>query len=105
MALGHLDELQKAEKYPIRWSLQTGFTVVILSPLYQAVSKPYNVTTGNEIGRYFFFLSGSPQDGRFQDGLEYKYLRQHPRILASHSILQLKYMYVRESWDSYPDGY
>ena len=26
MALGHLDELQKAEKYPIRWSLYTGFT-------------------------------------------------------------------------------
>ena len=23
---GHLDELQKAEKYPIRWSLYTGFT-------------------------------------------------------------------------------
>ena len=30
VALGHLDELQKAEKYPIRWSLQTGFTVVWL---------------------------------------------------------------------------
>ena len=28
MARGHLDELQKAEKYPIRWSLQTGFTVI-----------------------------------------------------------------------------
>ena len=28
MALGHLDELQKAEKYPIRWSLYTGFTVL-----------------------------------------------------------------------------
>ena len=28
MALGHLDELQKAEKYPIRWSLLTGFTVI-----------------------------------------------------------------------------
>ena len=28
-AKGHLDELQKAEKYPIRWSLQTGFTVHI----------------------------------------------------------------------------
>ena len=27
MALGHLDELQKAEKYPIRWSLYAGFTV------------------------------------------------------------------------------
>ena len=27
VALGHLDELQKAEKYPIRWSLQAGFTV------------------------------------------------------------------------------
>ena len=25
LALGHLDELEKAEKYPIRWSLQTGF--------------------------------------------------------------------------------
>ena len=24
---GHLDELHKAEKYPIRWSLLTGFTV------------------------------------------------------------------------------
>ena len=29
MALGHLDELQKAEKYPIRWSLKIGFTVTI----------------------------------------------------------------------------
>ena len=28
VALGHLDELQKAERYPIRWSLYTGFTVV-----------------------------------------------------------------------------
>ena len=28
MAKGHLDELQKAEKYPIMWSLQTGFTVL-----------------------------------------------------------------------------
>ena len=28
MALGHLDELQKAEKYPIRWSLKTGFTAL-----------------------------------------------------------------------------
>ena len=28
MALGHLDEPQKAEKYPIRWSLQTGFIVL-----------------------------------------------------------------------------
>ena len=27
MALGHLDELQKVEKYPIRWSFYTGFTV------------------------------------------------------------------------------
>ena len=26
VALGHLDELQKAEKYPIGWSLETGFT-------------------------------------------------------------------------------
>ena len=25
--IGHLDELQKAEKYPIRWSFLTGFTV------------------------------------------------------------------------------
>ena len=29
MALGHLDELQKAKKYPIRWSLYTGFTVLV----------------------------------------------------------------------------
>ena len=29
MALGHLDELQMAEKYPIRWSLKTGFTVYL----------------------------------------------------------------------------
>ena len=29
MALGHLDELQKAEKYLIRWSLYTGFTVCV----------------------------------------------------------------------------
>ena len=28
MAKGHLDELQKADKYPIRWSLKTGFTVL-----------------------------------------------------------------------------
>ena len=28
MALGHLDELQKAEKYNISWSLWTGFTVI-----------------------------------------------------------------------------
>ena len=27
MALGHLDELQKADTYRIKWSLQTGFTV------------------------------------------------------------------------------
>ena len=27
VAFGHLDELQKAEQYPIRWSLHTGFTV------------------------------------------------------------------------------
>ena len=27
VARGHLDELQKAEKYPTRWSLKTGFTV------------------------------------------------------------------------------
>ena len=25
---GHLEELQMAEKYPIKWSLWTGFTVV-----------------------------------------------------------------------------
>ena len=29
VAKGHLDELQKAEKYPIGWSLQTGFTVLM----------------------------------------------------------------------------
>ena len=28
VAPGHLDELQKAEKYPIRCSLQTSFTVL-----------------------------------------------------------------------------
>ena len=26
--IGHLDDLQKAEKYPIRWSLYTGVTVL-----------------------------------------------------------------------------
>ena len=32
-----LDELQKAEKYPIRWSLQTGFTEVFaLLPWFAA---------------------------------------------------------------------
>ena len=30
VALGHLDELQKAKKYPIRWSLYTGFTVLFI---------------------------------------------------------------------------
>ena len=29
LALGHLDELQEVEKYPIRWSLETGFTVLL----------------------------------------------------------------------------
>ena len=29
IALSHLDELPKAEKYPIRWSLRTGFTVSV----------------------------------------------------------------------------
>ena len=29
MAPGHLDEPQKAEKYPIRWSLYTGFIVAV----------------------------------------------------------------------------
>ena len=33
-ALGHLDELQKAEKYLIGWSLQTDFTVVSVGNQY-----------------------------------------------------------------------
>ena len=41
MALGHLDELQKAEKYPIRCSLQTGFTV----PNFNTFT-PYATETG-----------------------------------------------------------
>ena len=39
MAKGHLDELQKAEKYPIRLSLQTSFTVATIEvPEYVSMS-------------------------------------------------------------------
>ena len=31
---GHLDELQKAEKFPIGWSLYTGFTVMQHPPAF-----------------------------------------------------------------------
>ena len=47
MALGHLDELQKAENYPSRWSLQTGFTV------FNKIEK--------NVRKYLHFLEWSEQ--------------------------------------------
>ena len=37
MALGHLDELQKADKYPIGRSLSTGFTVFPFLIIYHTL--------------------------------------------------------------------
>ena len=46
MALGHLDELQKAEKYPLEWSFWKGFTVILKLP-------PGGVTS---FFKYFFLI-------------------------------------------------
>ena len=51
MAKGHLDELQKAEKYPVVWSLFTGFTVIQYSP-----QRPYwEMTAMFKASKYYLF--------------------------------------------------
>ena len=55
MAKGYLDELQKAEKYPIRWSLLTGFTVLFdFSHGHQSYDgQSASEVTQKNIGKYF----------------------------------------------------
>ena len=57
--LGHLDELQKADKYPIRWSLETGFTVdkwhsetVLFTMYVKCWSPPYLQRQSRPLSRH-----------------------------------------------------
>ena len=53
VAKGHLDELQKADKYPVsvRWSLLTGFTVIQYSP-----QRPsWKMTALVKASKYYLF--------------------------------------------------
>ena len=54
MALGHLDELQKAEKYSIKWSLETGFTEVWMNCV---ILVQYPTASADAIGHRILSIS------------------------------------------------
>ena len=60
MALGHLDELQRAEKYPIRWSLSTGFTVYFNRGADGATEKNISKWHKNDITSLMHICNQAP---------------------------------------------